>query len=87
MIFEHLVSQALHKKKFKIGTFQKTSFTKKKRHKIGMKIHVKLVKMELHGKMKVDIFQHLGSKLPGKRPLLSILVIPTFDPPFKPFKI
>ena len=32
-----------------------------------------IFKVELDGTMKVDIFQHLGSKLHQKRPLISIL--------------
>ena len=42
---------------------------------------------EFHGKMKVDIFQHFGSKLPQKRPLLSILPLTTINPLFQPLKI
>ena len=44
------------------------------------------VKLELLGKIKVDIFKHLGTKLPKKRPFFSILLIITFSPPLSPLK-
>ena len=44
------------------------------------------LKLELHGKMKVDIFQHLCSKLPQKRPLFSILPLTLFNPFSSPLK-
>ena len=40
------------------------------------------LKVEFHGKMKVDIFQYLRSKLARKRPLFSILLVTTFNPSF-----
>ena len=44
-------------------------------------------KVQFHGKMKVNIFRHLGPKLLQKRPLLSILHVTSFNPLFQPFKI